>query len=188
MFLISILLLLSFSTTVLTLSYVVCKNNTTWNSNMWYVGQAQQLKRQEQNRSHLPFCLALKSALIIQLRKSSTLKIFILSVPSPSISLLWCPGCLFLSSWFFSCSLWTWTWTWTVSCHEEAEQMQMREKMHYESGEAERRGVRKREGLAWVGVCMCVAVKQRLPEAKLKTWITQSDQQEWDTGEALRTE
>lgn len=46
--------------------------------------------------------------------------------------------------------------------------MQMREKMHSESGEAERRRVREGEGLAgWLGGC--VAVKQRLPEDKLKT-------------------
>lgn len=45
--------------------------------------------------------------------------------------------------------------------------MQMREKMHYESGEAERRRVREVERLAgWLGG---VAVKQRLPEDKLKT-------------------
>lgn len=46
--------------------------------------------------------------------------------------------------------------------------MQMREKMHSESGEAERRGVREGEGLAGC-VCVCVTVKQRLPEDKLKT-------------------
>lgn len=45
--------------------------------------------------------------------------------------------------------------------------MQMREKMHYESGEAERRRMREGEGLAALGGC--VAVKQRLPEDKLKT-------------------
>lgn len=52
--------------------------------------------------------------------------------------------------------------------------MQMREKMHYESGEAERRRVREGEGLAgwlagWLLLGGCVAVKQRLPEDKLKT-------------------
>lgn len=44
--------------------------------------------------------------------------------------------------------------------------MQMRQKMHYESGEAERRRVRE-GGLA--GGRGGVAVKQRLPEDKLKT-------------------
>lgn len=39
-----------------------------------------------------------------------------------------------------------------VRRHEEAEQMQMREEMHCESGEAERRRVRKGEGLAG---CSC---------------------------------
>lgn len=50
--------------------------------------------------------------------------------------------------------------------------MQMREKMHSESGEAERRGVREGEGLAG---CVCVTVKQRLPEDKLKTYIIQKE-------------
>lgn len=44
--------------------------------------------------------------------------------------------------------------TWSVSCHKEAEQMQMREKMHDESGEAERRRARQGEGLpGWVCGC-----------------------------------
>ena len=41
--------------------------------------------------------------------------------------------------------------------------MQMREKMHYESGEAERRRVSEGEGLA-----ECLAVKKRLLEDKLR--------------------
>lgn len=66
------------------------------------------------------------------------------------------PDCVLLSNLIFTHS----SLTSTVSCHKEAEEMQMREEMHSESGEAERR-VREGAGLpalaGWLTgwVCGC---------------------------------